>query len=617
MGRSYVMVRTDYTVASGHDEGRANPGGDAMIVNWRKVVLLGTAFGVVGGFSTAAIAQGVPTREEVNPPAPDRTTQPSSVSVDSSGAFARGPCPLDGSTLTATIPQVQFGGLGGAPLAPELVPLLAGIGAPAGEQPVRVVCDIRDQANAALRAARYVATVQIPAQRLEGGPLRLEVITAKIVETRVRGDAGPYEELIESRIATLQSLDPLNEADAERLLLLAADIPGLDVRLALQPAGGAPGEVIGELSVDYRRYSVVANVQNLNSRQLGRETGYLRGEVYGLTGLGDVTYLAGSTTFNSEQKILQLGHEMVLSQSGTMLALRGTYADSQPDLPRLELRTKSYIANVELSQPLLRSVDENISGALGFERIDQRTRLAGGPAGAVPLNLDRISTLYARFLGNARKLRDNSTEAFALGGYIEFRKGLDVFNATKTGIFTAAGFAPSRFEGNAKAFVVRGQFDAKVGFGPVSETIPIFELAGQVRGQWANDPLLNYDEFSIGNLTVGRGYDPGSATGDRAYSTSAELRANLPTGEKVATQIYTFYDRIRLWNLDRGTTERNRRLESYGAGVRFTLPGFARLDIAYAHPLDPPLLTGALNKVPNGRVLVSLTMQLVPFGPRR
>ena len=242
-----------------------------MTVNWRQVVMLGTALAAAAGWSTIAQAQSTaPTREEINPPAPDRTAQPSTVSIDSSAAVARGPCPLDGSTLTATIPQVQFGGFGGAPLAPELVPLLAGIRAPEGQQPVRVVCDIRDQANAALRAARYVATVQIPAQRLEGGPLRLEVITAKIVETRVRGDAGPYEGLIEDRIATLQSLDPLNEADAERLLLLADDIPGLDVRLALQPAGGAPGEVIGVLTVDYRRFSVVANAQNHNSRQLGR-----------------------------------------------------------------------------------------------------------------------------------------------------------------------------------------------------------------------------------------------------------------------------------------------------------------------------------------------------------
>ena len=584
-----------------------------MSVDWRLGILIGTALGCGAAAPAFAQSQGqVPSREEVNPPAPTRETRGSTASVDSSGAFTRGPCPLDTSELRTTIPSVQFGRIDGQPLAPELATVLAGIGAPQGEQPVRVVCDIRDQANAALRRARYVATVQIPSQRLDGGPLRLDVISARIVETRVRGDAGPYEGLVESRIATLQSLDPLNEAEAERLLLLADDVPGLDVRLALQPAGGAPGDVIGELTVDYRPFGLIANVQNYNSRQLGRETAYARAELYGLTGLGDLTYLAGSSTFDfEEQRIAQIGHEMLLDQRGTALALRATYADSRPDLPTLNLRTESWILNAEVTQPLLRTLYDNFYAGLGFERIDQRTKLGGGPGGSAPLNLDRISTAYMRFTGSSRRLRLDGSEALAAGGFVEFRKGLDVFDATKTGVITPAGYAPSRFEGNARAWVIRGQFDAKVGFGP------IFELAGSVRGQWTKDPLLNYDEFSIGNLTVGRGYDPGANTGDKAYSTSFELRANVPTGRKLGTQVFGFYDGVRLWNLDTGTTERDRRLESYGGGVRFTLPGAARLDLTYAHPIDPPLLTGATAKVPKDRLLVSLTMQLVPFGGRR
>ena len=244
-----------------------------MTVDWQKALFLVSVFGLGStAHAQSAASVAAPTREEINPVPPTREAAPPKVSVDSSNAFARGPCPLDTSDLRTTIPSVQFGGVGGKPLAPELLPILAKIHAPTGEQPVRVVCDIRDAANAALRAARYVATVQIPAQRLDGGPLRLEVVTAHIIETRVRGNAGPYEGLIERRIAALQSYDPLNEAQAERLLLLADDIPGLDVRLSLQPAGGAPGEVIGELTVDYHPYGLIVNAQNYNSKQLGRES---------------------------------------------------------------------------------------------------------------------------------------------------------------------------------------------------------------------------------------------------------------------------------------------------------------------------------------------------------
>jgi hemolysin activation/secretion protein len=196
--------------------------------------------------------------------------------------------------------------------------------------------------------------------------------------------------------------------------------------------------------------------------------------------------------------------------------------------------------NTELTRPLLRTLRDNLYGGLGFERVQQRTKL-GGAGGSAPLNLDRISTAYVRFAGTSRRLRLDGTAASDFGGFVELRKGLDLFDATETGVIDAKGYAPSRFEGNARAFVVRGQFDAQFGLGPV------FELAGQVRGQWTKDPLLNYDEFSIGNLTVGRGYDPGANTGDRAYSTSLELRANVPTGRTIATQVYGFYEGIRLW----------------------------------------------------------------------
>ena len=164
--------------------------------------------------------------------------------------------------------------------------------------------------------------------------------------------------------------------------------------------------------------------------------------------------------------------------------------------------------------------------------------------------------------------------------------------------------------GDAKDAVIRAQLDGKIGFGP------IFELFGSARGQWTNQPLLNYDEFSIGNLTVGRGYDPGANTGDKAIASTTEVRFNLPTGPRLATQLFGFYDVVRLYNLDTGSTEARRKLESYGGGVRVTLSGIARLDVTYAHPLDKPLLTGATAKVPKDRVLVSLTAQLVPFGGR-
>ena len=60
-----------------------------------------------------------------------------------------------------------------------------------------------------------------------------------------------------------------------------------------------------------------------------------------------------------------------------------------------------------------------------------------------------------------------------------------------------------------------------------------------------------------------------------------------------------------LTNLDRGQTEVDRHLRSYGGGGRFTLFNKLLLEAIYAHPLDKAL---TIDKAPPpDRVLVSLT----------
>ena len=49
----------------------------------------------------------------------------------------------------------------------------------------------------------------------------------------------------------------------------------------------------------------------------------------------------------------------------------------------------------------------------------------------------------------------------------------------------------------------------------------------RLEGQWTDDPLLNFDEYSIGNLSIGRGYDPGANSGDRAIGFAGEIGATV------------------------------------------------------------------------------------------
>ncbi len=576
-----------------------------------NMVWLVTASAALPG---TAFAQAQPTRDQVELPRPDRPDQRPRIRVEADRAIETAPCPLDRYDIQVTITDIAYSGVGGAALAPEIQSLLATLPPPpAGAQTISVVCQIRDRATAALRRAGYVASVQIPPQTVETGTLRLEVVTARIVEVRVSGDAAPYRETLTARAEQLKSLDPLNERDAERILLLAGDIPGLDVQLALRPADTAPGEVIGELNIDYRRYSLLANVLNYGSRELGRESAYLRGEVYGLTGLSDVTYVGASSTFDfEEQRILQAGHLMGIGNGGITLGADFSYAWSRPDLGDLDLRSESLIARAELAGPVYRSLRRNVRLATGLEFIEQRTRVFGDGE-SFPLNRDKLRIAYLRAEGDFRDPMF-SPEGFLLNWGLELRKGLGIFDASKRREISPSGFSPTRFDGDPKAFVVRADLDASVGLGS------IFSLYGAVRYQYTDKPLLNLEEYSIGNLTIGRGYDPGSNSADRALATRIEPRATIPGAEKLfgrnggRLQLFGFYDRVRITNLDPNTAETKRTLESWGGGVRALVTGFAVLEAMYARPEDKPLLVPDARRAPD-RFLISLTIQF-PKGGR-
>ena len=541
----------------------------------------------------------LPSRQEVTPPVPD-TQARSSVQVDSRAAFVQTACPFANSPLRLKLEGVSFTQPDGSALPPEIAAVLAPLTRTAGDQPVAVVCDLRDRANAALQRAGWVASVQIPAQEINGGLLKLQVVTARIVEVRVRGSAGPYERLLRDRIARIQALNPLNEHEAERLLLLAGDIPGLQIQLSLRPApGGSQGAVVGELTIAFRRFSTLFNVQNYNSRLLGRETGYARAEIYGLTGMGDLTYVGASSTADFHKQIIaQVGHIATLDGGGTTLGGRFTYAWSRPALGALDLRTNTLIGGVDLQRPLVRSLRMNLRARGGIDIVDQDTMIGSG-AGAVPLTSDRLRVLFAGLDGSYSKPRFDGGTVFSLAGSIEVRKGLGALGASERG---RSGSTPtSRIDGDAQAFVVRGVGGVMVALNR------IFSVAADAQAQWSGSSLLNYEQLSIGNLTIGRGYDPGSNSGDRFVGGHGELRADVPLLSRVGTQLFGFYDYVYLEHLDSSTLEPHRRFRSFGGGGRFSLPGRLVLEMSYAHPQDKALRLD--QRRPSDRVLVSLTAQ--------
>jgi hemolysin activation/secretion protein len=559
------------------------------------------------------------TREEVErePVAPVPPSVGQRVTVE--GDVERAPCPLAGpefATVRVTLRDVDFGDMRG--ISPEL---LRGSWAEyAGREiPIATVCDIRDRAATILRRNGYLAAVQVPPQRIDNGVVKFDVLLARLVDFQVRGNAGRAEGLIAGYLSAIKELPVFNIVEAERYLLLARDIPGYDVRLTLRPAGGAPGEVIGEVLVLYTPVEMDANVQNYGSKEVGRFGGLLQARFNGLLGIGDRTTVGiYSTAQTREQQVLLLGQEFRIGREGLTIAGDFTYAWTTPSLgPAFDLKSRTLVGSLEARYPLVRRQTRNLRIAGGFDLINQRTRFAG-----TPLTEDKLRVVYGRLDGDfidpdslaSIDGYSASEPRWRIGGALELRQGISAFNATKGCGPTLARCAlpgvvpPTRVEADPTSFVVRASGYAE--FRPV----PLLAFAVAPRAQLASNPLLSYEEFSTGNFTVGRAYDPGTITGDSGVGVASEIRYGslVPKSAKsLAVQGYGFFDAAWTWNKDSAFAGLDpQKLYSAGGGVRMAYGDRVRFDVAAAVPLRRAGLQTQRGDV---RILANLTIKILPW----
>jgi hemolysin activation/secretion protein len=502
-----------------------------------------------------------------------------------------GPCPLADSPVEVTLGSVSFRGstaLKDQDFATAYRPF---IGKP---QKVGVICQIRDRAARLLFDRGILARVEIPEQRIAGGALVLEVIEAHVVNVRVRGDIGPAQAAVERYVEKLRGMKPFDMKKAQRYLLLASDIPGVRIRAAIRPSANQErGAVDIDVTVSRTPFTAVGNAQNLGSRAVGRWGGLVRGDARSFTPFGEDTALTAFHTLDSnEQWVVQLQEAARIGGDGWIVRGSAVYGETRPGdvLKPLDLKSTSTVGEVEAAYPLIRRrrLDLNLAG--GLDVIDQETDIAGGGK----LTEDKARVLYLRLDGDARSFAfDRPVSA---NWALSLRKGLSGLGASEAGsaLLTHGFAAPD-------AWLVRGagELDAPL-FGPVSASL-------RAQAQYSDKPLMPYEQISLGDLSVGRGYDPAAVLGDTGAAASLDLRyAAVALSSKLQASPFVFYDQGYVHNNDTALSglAASRTLRSFGAGLTLRLANRANLEFTYARPIDSVSPGGPR---PAPRLLVNLT----------
>lgn len=565
------------------------------------------AWAAMGGSAPAAaqIAPSGPPPSQLNPEQLNPARQAPTAEAAGRSVFTpplAGACPLADSPIAFDLTDVAFDGLRSVP-SEAIRPLVSKyIG-----RKVRAadLCALRDAVTVVLFRRGVLARVDLPPQTIEGGRLVLRVTQAFIANVKVEGDAGPARATVEAFVRRLQG-KAFDLAAVQRELFLAADLPGVQIQSALRPAEAAsePGALDLVLTVHRKATTTSVVVQNFGADATGRFSGLVREDFNSFTPFGERTSLVlSSSLFDDRQQVVQVMEEARLGASGLTGRLSASYGATRPggDLASLKLEGRSTVIALGAAYPIVRGLQRDLTLDVGLEVIDQSTDIYG-----LRYNRDKLRVAAARLDGRQAFGGGRLWPAGVLTGDVQLRQGLTALGASKSG---ASGL--SRFGADPGAFVAREEAQFALDWSRWAST----KIAASA--QHTDKTLLSYEDFGVGNLTIGRGYDPSALSGDQGWAVSAESRIGpvvIPkTGygpwvtSPVAASAFAFVD---TGHVDAVAAQGlTRTVRSVGGGVSFVIAPRARVDVFYAHPIDRIVSTAPTK--PGDRIMVSLVA--VPF----
>ncbi|TBV00127.1 ShlB/FhaC/HecB family hemolysin secretion/activation protein [Stutzerimonas kirkiae] len=421
---------------------------------------------------------------------------------------------------------------------------------------VRDLFAIANELEVKYRNAGYVTTrVLVPAQEIDGGRFRIQVIEGFVSEVVLPDDIGPAKAAVLRLIEPLRELRPISVAAIERRLLLANDLAGLDVRGSLEPSQSELGGSLLVVSIERKAVDSRVALDNRNSRYLGDAGLSASASLNAFGSRADRLTLNARTSIPLERSWSVGGvYEAQLGSNGLSGSFASSFANSKPGLELDELDVESQVISevATLSYPLIRSRRENLRLFGEFEYRNVYTDIADDA-----FNRDRLRILRG---GVSYDRADGWDGISALRATLH--QGLDLMNATDEGSPYASRF-------NGRSDFTKLTLDLT----RIQQLPGNFSLFGSMTGQLSNRPLLASEEIALGGYSFGRAYDDGEVAGDSGWAAFIELRYNhfgvpfLPHG----IQYYAFYDAGQVWSKSEARFEGHQNLFSTGLGLRVNL----------------------------------------------
>lgn len=429
------------------------------------------------------------------------------------------------------------------------------------------LADIADKITAIYRDAGYaLSRALIPPQDIRDGRLRIRVVEGAISEVVLKGDGAEHFGL-QALLDPLTRDKPTRLSALERQLLLASDIPGIRIAdTGLEEIGTASGKFRLIVFVEAWRVYTTLGLDNRGTPAVGPLQGYFATAVNSLFQKSDTlaVNLATIPDATQENGYSRALYDMPLGNSGARLSASVSYGDVWPNDETRATNTHTATTTAALNATFVAWRSRESSLWLGV-----------GAALSNVVQEDDFGTKYNDYV-----------RSFSLSGDYHSQDRFGGFNYFSAAVTHGADIMGASDEGDPRLSRSDGSgsfWKLNYAYTRNQKLSDRWSMNIATVGQVASNALLASEEFYLGGLAFGRGYNSGELSGDSGIAGSIELRFDEETKWPLLKgyQLYGFLDGGRVWELGADAAS----LSSAGAGVRFFLPELLQAGVEVAVPL--------------------------------
>lgn len=442
--------------------------------------------------------------------------------------------------------------------------------------------------------AGYVNSgVVVPDQTLSE-VLVLQAVEGELSRVEVVGNTRLRSTYLKKRF-TQRNTGVLNIESLQSTLRWLQDDPNIERIDAELLPGTEPGGSVLRLSIDDpKRFSFSIGTDNYRAASLGAEALAVVLESQNITGYGEKTQLAFSTSEGSDAFSFRV--DTPINARNSHLGVYYRQSDAQiieQRFEQLDIESQVETLGLALWHPVFDSSRQTMALTLGVEKNVSESSLFGVPFSFSPGAQDGKSataTLEAGLEFSVRKQR--SATALRLS----YRRGFYAFGATRQPDFVGAASVlnPTGADGKfgrfrIQASVTRQFLESSGKFGGGAQVV------AKVNAQLAEDPLLSLEKLSVGGRHTVRGFRENSFVRDSGVMVSTELVWPLfgvvgrAQGRNLS--VVPFADYGWSWdkeNVNPGDTDSTRkgRIGSVGIGLRWLPIRGLRTEFYWGESID-------------------------------